>query len=765
MYKLQFVLLLATSFCFSQNTVIPDANFEQALIDLGYDSGEIDGQVLTANISDVTSLIVNSKNIESLTGIEDFTALTLLWCFNNQITSLDLSANTALNTLYCYTNQLTSLDLSANTALEYLTCFDNQLTSLDIRNENNESIQTFWAYSNPDLSCIFVHDISYSSANWTDIDPTATFVEDETACSALYTSIPDANFEQALIDYNLDSEIDGQVLTANINGITSIDLGGFNISDLTGIEGFTALDYLRCEYNQLTSLDVSQNTALEYLECNNNGLTSLDVSSNANLITLICNSNELTELIVSSNTALEILASYDNQLTELIVSSNPALEILTCNSNNLTTLDLSSNINLEILSVDNNQLETLDIRNENNASITYFIATNNPNLSCIFVDNPDYSSTNWTNIDPTATFVEDETACSALYTSIPDANFEQALIDLGYDSGEIDGQVLTANISDVTRLDVGYKSILDLTGIEAFTALEFFTCSNNQLESLDMSANKALIELLCNDNKLTSLDMSANTALTKLWCYDNQLTALDITKNFKLNNLACYLNQLTALDISANTALTSLWCWGNELTSLNLTNNLDLDRLLCESNKLESLDVSSNTNLTRLYCESNQLTSLDLRLNKNLTSLGLANNQLETLDIRNGNNAIISYFISTNNPNLSCIFVDNPSETNDSWQIDPDTFLVKDETACQVLSLGDHAFESEFSVYPSPVKDKLFISGNETPMAVSIFNVLGKEVLSIKNTNNINVEALPSGVYMIRVSYGVSKTNRKFIKY
>ena len=67
-------------------------------------------------------------------------------------------------------------------------------------------------------------------------------------------------------------------------------------------------------------------------------------------------------------------------------------------------------------------------------------------------------------------------------------------------------------------------------------------------------------------------------------------------------------------------------------------------------------------------------------------------------------------------------------------------------------------------VYPNPVKDKLFISGNKTPIAVSIYNVLGKEVLSIKNTNNINVQALPSGVYMIRISDGVGQTNRKFIK-
>jgi len=37
-------------------------------------------------------------------------------------------------------------------------------------------------------------------------------------------------------------------------------------------------------------------------------------------------------------------------------------------------------------------------------------------------------------------------------------------------------------------------------------------------------------------------------------------------------------------------------------------------------------------------------------------------------------------------------------------------------------------------------------------------------VLSIKKTNNINIQALPSGVYVIRISDGVGQTNRKFIK-
>jgi len=56
------------------------------------------------------------------------------------------------------------------------------------------------------------------------------------------------------------------------------------------------------------------------------------------------------------------------------------------------------------------------------------------------------------------------------------------------------------------------------------------------------------------------------------------------------------------------------------------------------------------------------------------------------------------------------------------------------------------------------------MSGNESPIAISIYNILGKEVLSIKNTNNFNIAAFPSVVYTIRISEGVLQTNRKFVK-
>ena len=79
----------------------------------------------------LTSLDVSKNpNLESLT-------LT-----GNQLTNLDVSKNLELTLLDCSFNQLTSLDVSNNTALWSLSCDDNLLTSLDVSN-NTELMSLF----------------------------------------------------------------------------------------------------------------------------------------------------------------------------------------------------------------------------------------------------------------------------------------------------------------------------------------------------------------------------------------------------------------------------------------------------------------------------------------------------------------------------------------------------------------------------------------------------------------------------------------------
>ena len=139
-------------------------------------------------------------------------------------------------------------------------------------------------------------------------------------------------------------------------------------------------------------------------------------------------------------------------------------------------------------------------------------------------------------------------------TMIPDANFEQALINLGYDTGTPNGSVPTANIGTLTFLDVSSQNISDLTGIEDFTNLTWLECDDNQLTILNVSQN--IIDFLyCENNNLTSLDVSYLTDLYVLSCFNNQLTSLDVSQNTYLASLNCYGNQFMSLDVSNNSDL------------------------------------------------------------------------------------------------------------------------------------------------------------------------------------------------------------------
>ena len=143
MKKILLTLLIPIT-VFGQYTNVPDANFELALLNLGYDF-VIDGVVETSAIDTITELYINNENIADLTGIEDFIAL---------------------KSLFCYNNNLSILNLSNNTQLFEVSCSGNNLISIDLRNGNNLGLWYFLSMNNPNLNCIDVEDISYCEYNW-----------------------------------------------------------------------------------------------------------------------------------------------------------------------------------------------------------------------------------------------------------------------------------------------------------------------------------------------------------------------------------------------------------------------------------------------------------------------------------------------------------------------------------------------------------------------------------------------------------------------
>ena len=130
------------------------------------DGIQLNDSINSISIEMLMFLNVSNQNISDLTGIKDFIAIRELNCGSNQLTSLDLSQNIYIDELECSFNQITYLDLSNNTELTKIYIDDNQLTYLDLRNGNNSNILDFYASYNPNLTCINVDNIAWSTSNW-----------------------------------------------------------------------------------------------------------------------------------------------------------------------------------------------------------------------------------------------------------------------------------------------------------------------------------------------------------------------------------------------------------------------------------------------------------------------------------------------------------------------------------------------------------------------------------------------------------------------
>ena len=172
-------------------------------------------------------------------------------------------------------------------------------------------------------------------------------------------NFPDAAFRKYVKTF--DKNKNGSLSKSEIKKADCIDVSESGITDLTGIEYFTAVTQVICWSNRLTKLDLSRNTALTDLDCQDNQLTELIVTGNPLLTGLVCNDNRLTALDVSKNPALTMLWCAGNELTGLDVSSNPELSTLQCGNNRLTQLDVSRNGELSGLLCGDNRLTELDV--------------------------------------------------------------------------------------------------------------------------------------------------------------------------------------------------------------------------------------------------------------------------------------------------------------------------------------------------------------------------------------------------------------------
>ena len=211
--------------------------------------------------------------------VKNQTNLTLLDCHHNELIELNVSRNQNLASLTCDGNQLTTLDLSKNNSLSHLSCAENRLACVDfshmvgstINADGNRRPIAVRTDGKFDLATLPGFDVS-KATNWTGgsvsdttlsvnaganevsyqyncgngVKPTFIF---ETSLPINKNNFPDDSFRNYIKTYKAGGR---DVLTVEEQRkVESIEVKGWNISNLKGIEAFPNLKELNCENNSI----------------------------------------------------------------------------------------------------------------------------------------------------------------------------------------------------------------------------------------------------------------------------------------------------------------------------------------------------------------------------------------------------------------------------------------------------------------------------------------------------------------------------------
>ena len=475
-----------------------------------------------SSLTALTSLNCHDNALTSL-DVSSLTALTRLVCYYNALTSLDVSGCTALTRLDCDYNALTSLDVSGCTALTDLECHDNALTSLDVSSltaltglECNDN-----ALTSLDVSgCTALTDLDCNYNDLTSLDVSDCTALKYLSCNAnnLYSLDLSSNPNMVQVDasWNVRSVRVGRNGEVDLAYLPGLEVD--SISSLTG--GRLIGTMLRFEDQNQVRYDYK--TGYEVVEFSLKRLPGVSIdmynfpdSVFRRYVVENCDWTQdgwLTEEDILSVVSMDVSGMGIHNLQGIEYFT--FLESLDCSDNHLTSLDLSANTRLRELQADSNCLDVkvddekrfylselpgFDISKVSGweggyveASILYFeeemvtysyVVDNGGFEDVVFMLRADF---------PVLIPINNET--------FPDEAF-RAYVSEKIDASH-DGNLNEGEINSVTWMIVPGRGIRSLQGMEYFTALESLTCSNNELTSLDLSANTNLQVLDAEDNRL-----------------------------------------------------------------------------------------------------------------------------------------------------------------------------------------------------------------------------------------------------------------------
>ncbi|WP_010134664.1 SdrD B-like domain-containing protein [Ochrovirga pacifica] len=479
-------------------------------------------------------------------------------------------------------------------------------------------------------------------------------------------------FEAYLVNkgWDLDGVINGVIVPApEVANVKYLNLANKNLRDLNGIEYFTALETLIADNNNIKVVDLTNNTNLKHISLKYNQLVGVNVRDNIILEELYLDGNKLTEIDLAHSPTLKKLTLKYNEIKHLDVTNLPILDLLEVSYNGLEDLLLGSNCNLEYLNAQHNNLDVVDL---DGIKCIVTLLLNDNNLSGV-LDLSQHTSIETLNLCNNDLDNYPAGSCDTVQPApLCFDTLEQYMVYKGWDLDGVANGTITpsANVATMTYLDITQLCIKDMSGIELFTSLEELHMAGNLVTTIDLSNNTLLKVVDVSGNKLASLDLSNQTVLKQLYAASNQITSIDLTNNLLLEVVSLKGNKLVILDLTDNEVLKRIEVQGNLLEQLILGQKISLTHLYAGTNKLKDIDVKGAINLTVLSLEFNKLKgTLDLDNNKCILELNLNNNDLQQLLFNNefNNRVADANFKILNNPNLTCVKVDDVTYSTLNW--------------------------------------------------------------------------------------------------
>ncbi|WP_430817784.1 T9SS type A sorting domain-containing protein [Carboxylicivirga sp. RSCT41] len=324
-----------------------------------------------------------------------------------------------------------------------------------------------------------------------------------------------------------------------------------------------------------------------------------------------------------------------------------------------------------------------------------------------------------------------------------------------------------------------------------FLSLCLVNILHSQVPDLEREALIALYNSTDGDNWESNTNWNTSTPVSEwfgITVVNNHVTKIDLPSNFLKGTLPSEIGNLIMLE--------SLNLWINNLTGSipeEIGNLINLTELFLDTNEFTGQIPASLSNLTLMtnfWLDDNQLSgditdffsswtnlvyfgigggnnftgSLDLSNNQSLIACWIDNSKISTLNIKNGNNFNIpnDHFKANNNPNLTCVIVDDVQYSTTNWlNIDESSLFLESLSECSSTSIDNRNYQAK-KIYPNPTKGMIYIRTSEVIREIRIYNSLGQLVQQTKDLNCVDLSTLPRGLYYLYAEYGNSNINETY---